>query len=415
VIGWNPSARLVCMTCGHKSEIEPRYTGCSECADHGPIEVVYAPLARNGQLSNPESTARAAAALLQDCQPIDRGHLVDLGHGRTPLLNVPTLGAGVWLKNETVSATWSHKDRSNMISASAAKLFGAPGLVATSTGNHGASAAAYAAAAGIRSIVFCHPQAPPATVRMMRAFGGIPVKIDPEQQRKWVASLVDAGWLPSTSMDPRLAVRSNPYGVEGYKLIAYEILEQMGRTPGAVFIPSASGDTAYGILKGFREVTELTGFKTPRIVAAQPEGARALVLSLEAGHPVKVSAPDTIALSVGDAETGRPIIDALISSDGRAVAVSDDSIKRAVLDLGRVGVYAEPAGAVGLAAYRESVRQKAIGESEEVVLIVTASGAKWPEAMSQIVDDRVVTSTAELSRELQAYGPPYPEWGLNPW
>jgi hypothetical protein len=89
-------------------------------------------------------------------------------------------------------------------------------------------------------------------------------------------------------MDPVVSGRSNPYGVEGYKAIALELAAQLGEIPAAVIVPTASGDTLYGIAKGFAEISELTGEPMPRIVSAQPDQADPLARSLAAGRPVRV-------------------------------------------------------------------------------------------------------------------------------
>jgi threonine synthase len=388
--GWNAAAYLRCISCGAARPVGPEYSGCPSCPANSPLEVAY-----EGPVPSPDGIS-VLKTLRTALQPIESSHIVDLGQTLTPLVRLPSVGPNVWMKNESISPTWSHKDRYNSIAISAARLLGALGVVTTSTGNHGASAAAHAAAAGLRSVVFCHPAAPPSMVRMMRAFGAVPAKLEAAAQRRWLELLVDGGWYPATSMDPQLAGRGNPYGVEGYKPVAYEIVEQLGGIPDAVFIPAASGDTLYGIGKGFQEVTERTGLGPAKIFAGQPEVANPLVRSLEAGRPVSVEEAETLALSVGDARTGRHAFYALRHWRGAGVSVSEDGIVSAVRKLASLGFYAEPASAVSLAAYWKALDTGVIEKDASAVLVLTSSGAKWPEAMAEIFSEDPEGSEAEV-------------------
>ncbi|MDF3015104.1 MAG: hypothetical protein K0R44_329, partial [Thermomicrobiales bacterium] len=157
----------------------------------------------------------------------------------------------MYLKNEAFSLTGSHKDRYNAVAARVARHLGSRGIVASSTGNHGVSAAAQAAVAGLPSVVFCHPEAPAGLLRAIGAFRGVAAQLEPGAQRAALVALVDDGWFPATSMDPTLSGAANPFAAEGYKVTAYETVEQLGTMPDAVFIPTAGGDTYYGITKGF--------------------------------------------------------------------------------------------------------------------------------------------------------------------
>ena len=200
--------------------------------------------------------------------------------------------------------------------------------MAASTGNHGASAAAHASAAGLPSIVFCHPEASSTTLAMISAYGGQAVYVALDEVQDAVAELVDEGWFPATSMDPLVSGRSNPYGAEGYKSVAYEVIAQLGETPGAVIVPTASGDTFYGIAKGFAEASSALGEAPATVVAAQPCGADPLVRSAAVGHTVRVPDPRSMALSVAEALTGRQALEALARWGGAAVAVEEEEYPR---------------------------------------------------------------------------------------
>ena len=114
---------------------------------------------------------------------------------------------------------------------SAAVALGKTRVVCASTGNHGVAAAAYSARAGLQCAVLTHEEAPAAHVEAIRQFGATPVAVPPNVRNDLLCKLVDAGWYPSTTFWP-LPV-SNPYGVEGYKTIAFELVEQLGRAAAA--------------------------------------------------------------------------------------------------------------------------------------------------------------------------------------
>ena len=320
----------------------------------------------------------------------------------TPLDPAPRLSRGVYLKNEAFSLTSSHKDRYNAVAAKVARLLGSRGMVASSTGNHGVSAAAHAAAAGLPSVVFCHPEAPAGLLRAIGAVRGLAAQLEPDAQRAALVALVEDGWFPATSMDPALSGAANPFGAEGYKVTAYETVEQLGTMPDAVFIPTAGGDTYYGITKGFAEVAELSGVPMPVVFALQPEGANPLSRSLTIGHQVTLERPASIALSIADPRTGRHAMVAVARWGGHALDVAETAIREAIADLAGIGIYADPASAAALAGYRKAIETGAIAPHAKAVLVLTSSGFKWPDAMAAVFPADAVHSVDELQHRLAA-------------
>jgi threonine synthase len=206
---WSPIASLECRSCGRGTAIGPEWSGCDFCG--GPLVVVYEDVAipyPAGRLE--ENVAHLASVLL----PIDAGALLDLGQGSTPLLAAPALGASTWLKNEGQNPTGSHKDRFHAVSEAVAVELGYRSVVASSTGNHGASCAAFAAAGGLRALVCLDPEAPGALRSQLRSYGAT-VAIMPGAVTEVITKLVDDGWYPSTSADASLVGRGNPFGCEG--------------------------------------------------------------------------------------------------------------------------------------------------------------------------------------------------------
>ena len=135
--------------------------------------------------------------------------------------------AWLLLKNETLNPTWSWKDRPACISISMAKQLGFARVAAISTGNHGSSTAAYAAAAGLACVILCHPDVSILQCAFMTAYGARVVRGG--NQEALLKNLLDReGYFPCTILCPR-AGYSNPYGIEGFKTIAFEIYERFGR------------------------------------------------------------------------------------------------------------------------------------------------------------------------------------------
>lgn len=393
----NPTARIACVLCGASAPAEHPYWGCQVCGQQAPLAVAYPSLPATGlSLTAAAASARVAYALFADQADAAPAS------APTPLTHAPSFGSHVHLKQETFSRTHSHKDRYQAVAARMARLAGCRGVVASSTGNHGASAAAHATAAGLPSVVFCHPDAPEGLLRAIGAFGGTVAQLSAAEQRSALIELVRDGWFPATSLDPALNGAANPYGAEGYKAVAWEIVEQLGNLPAAVFIPTAGGDTFYGIAKGLAEVAALAGVATPRVYAIQPVGANALSQSVAAGRQITLEAPDSIALSIADAQSGRHALAALAAWNGHVLDVSEAAIRTAVIDLARAGIYTDPASAAALAGFRQAVAEQEIDEEATAVLLLTSSGFKWPDAMEAVFPVRSAHSQDELWRALAA-------------
>ena len=390
---WNPEALLRCRGCG--SEYAMAAPPC-DCAADAWMEVVYKqPLPPAGQLSG------LAGCLRGHRQPLVDGEELDLGQGNTPLVPLARLDPGLWLKDESANPTWSHKDRANGVNAAVALLFGSSGMIASSTGNHGASVAAYAAAAGLPAVILCRPGMPVAAIQMVWAYGGIPFAVNNEVDTDILSEFVGRGWYPATSLD-RLSRRYNsPYGAEGYKRISWEVAQQLGSTPSYVIVPTASGDTFYGIAKGFAELSELSNFPLPTVIAVQPVMANPLERSLKSGRPVMVEDAQSIALSIANERTGRHAVAVAEEASAQVVSVTEEEISGAVLDMARMGHLFDPASAAALAAYRVLRSSGLVEEETMTVLLGTASGAKWLHALKGRVRDAPLTSLAELRDELR--------------
>lgn len=359
------------------------FGGCPTCAGNhrkAAVEVRY-------DYSHPAARLCDASALglwkWRALLPrIAEHNIVKLGEGNTPLLKVRNWPgrAPLYLKNETANPTWSYKDRANSVSISMARELGFSCVVAVSTGNHGNAAAAYSSAAGARCVVFCHPDAPELQLALMAAYGATVIRGG--RSDAMVRALVARNsWFPSWIVCPRAGF-ANPFGIEGFKTIAFEIFQQLGgKVPDRVFVPVGSGDGLYGIWKGFKEL-QCTGQsdRLPRMYACQSTGANPYVRAFRDGkkHLTPLECAHTVALSIEEKIGGELALRAVYESGGAALEVTDDEILRSASGLARKGLALEPASAAAMACASNLTEDG--GDAERWVVIGTGAAIKWPPA-----------------------------------
>jgi threonine synthase len=385
-------AGLACLTCERRYPFQLMLQGCPDCRAVGRVAILDPFYDEGDEIRN--ALARPPARSLWDYHPLlpvsRADDVVSLGEGASPLLPFPA-GADErrpgewWLKIEAVNPTHSYKDRTNAVAVSVARSFGCEKVVCTSTGNHAVALAAYAARAGLRCLILLPPEAPPISLREMRFYGAEVVTIEDGTIVPLIGDLVaNHGWYVSQRNAPGGGGRSfgNPYGMEGYKTIAYEIFHQLGgRAPDKVFLPVGGGDAAWGVYKGFRELHDAgLAVRVPQIIACQSAAGAPLEHAwrnnLAAVEPVATSA--TIAFSIVERQTGDHALWAVRRSGGRAVAVVDDELRAAERSLGAAGICVEPSSAASLAGGRALAAEGEIAPDETVVLLATGAGLRWP-------------------------------------
>jgi threonine synthase len=221
----------------------------------------------------------------------------------------------------------------------------------------------------------------------MQVFGArVAVLSERGDYLEWLVK--ERGWYPSTHMSPMPV--GTPYGVEGYKTIAYEVYFQLGRRfPTSMVIPVAMGDVLYGPWKGFRELQQLgAGGPLPRMVAVQAAGCDPIVqgFSRRAKEVPVHSNPRTIAVSIADPTAGSTSLKALYDSDGLAISVTDGAIVEAMRVLARSGIVVEPSSAASLAGVLLMRERAEVGPEDDVVCLLTGSGVKWPDDLVYVAD-----------------------------
>lgn len=306
---------------------------------------------------------------------------VSLLEGDTRLIPMPrlaqTLGGGfeLYVKFEGLNPTGSFKDRGMTAAVSEALGRGARAVICASTGNTAASAAAYAARAGLRAIVLV-PRGKVAAGKLAGAiaYGAQVLQID--------GSFDDALALvvEITNRTPLALVNSiNPYRIEGQKTAAFEIVDTLGAAPDWLCLPVGNAGNITSYWAGFQQYHRLHTSGLPRILGVQAAGAAPLVL----GHPV--DHPETVAtaIRIGRPARGEQALQAAEESGGRIMAVSDEQILALQAQLAGEGIWVEPASAAGLAglAYELAAGRLDL-RGKRVVAVCTGHGLKDPEIIS---------------------------------
>lgn len=298
--------------------------------------------------------------------------VVTLEEGDTPLLRSERLsqatGADVWLKYEGLNPTGSFKDRGMTLAISKALEEGAEAVVCASTGNTSASAAAYAARAGLTCGVII-PAGNVALGKLSQALmhGARVVQIDGNFDHALRISQELAERYPIT-----LVNSVNPYRIEGQKSAAFEILERLGGVPDIHVMPVGNAGNITAYWKGYREMSPE---RAPRMFGFQARGAAPLVQ----GHVIDNPKTIATAIRIGNPASWDGAIEAASTSGGAILDVSDTEILDSYKDLAREGLFVEPASAAGVAGLRRLAREDKIPSGATVVCVLTGHGLKDPD------------------------------------
>ncbi|HWQ46592.1 MAG TPA: threonine synthase [Longilinea sp.] len=307
---------------------------------------------------------------------------VTLLEGNTPLIPVPhlaeELGGGfeLFVKFEGTNPTGSFKDRGMTIAVGEAVGKGMRTVICASTGNTAASAAAYAARAGLRAIVII-PAGKVAAGKLAGAiaYGAEVIQID--------GSFDDALDLVVAISDhsPIALVNSlNPYRLEGQKTAAFEICETLGQAPDWLALPVGNAGNISAYWLGFTQFHKRQSTGLPRILGVQAEGSAPLVL----GHPVEHPETVATAIRIGKPARGEQALQAAEESHGRIIAVSDAAILSMQKRLAANGVWVEPASAAGLAGLAYELEHGKIDlKGKRVAAVCTGHGLKDPDIITR--------------------------------
>jgi threonine synthase len=310
---------------------------------------------------------------------------ISLGEGGTPLVHARRLGAEIGLANlhlkfEGTNPTGSFKDRGMVLAINRALAGGARAVVCASTGNTSASAAAYAAAAGLP----CHVILPAGKVARGKlaqalAAGARLVMVD----GNFDAALASVRRLGEEGL--AVVVNSiNPDRLIGQQTGAWEVVDALGRPPDALALPVGNAGNITAYWRGFGRYAEagrMAADSLPRMLGFQAEGAAPIVRGEAVDAPEKVAT----AIRIGNPASWAGATDARDESGGLIETVSDDEIlemQRMVVQL--EGVFCEPASAAGVAGVRRLAAERRIGRDEVVVCVLTGHGLKDPDAVQAV-------------------------------
>jgi threonine synthase len=317
--------------------------------------------------------------------------------GWTPVYSPPALKEALglkqlWVKDEGRQATASFKDRASAVVVARAREIGAEVIVTASTGNAGAALAGMSAAVGQKDVIFAPKSAPPAKVAQLLVFGAQVMLVDGTYDNAFDLTIEASnafGWYCRNT-------GYNPFTVEGKKTAAFEIWEQVLLAeeldkPLCVFVSVGDGNIISGIHKGFKDLHKLGWLKQmPRIFGVQSEGSAAIANAYLAGNEeiIPVSAT-TLAdsISVDLPRDGVRAVRAATQTNGAYVLVPDSEIIKGIAALGKVGIFAEPAGSTSYAGLVKALETGLITTDDPVLVMNTGSGLKDVKSAMQSVQE----------------------------
>ncbi|MFB0491400.1 threonine synthase [Methylobacterium sp. OAE515] len=323
---------------------------------------------------------RYAAAL-----PVAVADPVSLGEGCTPLVRRPWRGGHAHFKLEWFAPSGSFKDRGASVMLSILRQQGIDAVLEDSSGNGGAAVATYAAAAGMRAKILVPASTSPAKTVQMRAAGAEVELVPGSRQDTADAAVGQAESIFYASHNWQA------HFLQGTKTLAYELWEDLGFTaPDAVIIPCGAGSNILGCDIGFSELLRRGEIaRLPRLYAVQPAHCAPLHAGFEAGAEdfLPVTPRPTLAegASIAQPVRGREVLAALRRSGGGTVAVSEDAIEAALMELARSGLYVEPTCAMAAAALTDLTARGAIRPDETTVVVLTGTGIKATPRIAELL------------------------------
>ena len=341
---------------------------------------------------------------------------VTLGEGNTPLIKLSRLASAhkvnldIWCKLEGANPTGSFKDRGMAVAVTAAKLKGADTVLCASTGNTSASAAAYAAAAGLRCLVLL-PAGKVARGKMAQAYAhGAQAYVIKDNFDKAMAIIKQ---FDDSSCE--IVNSINPMRIQGQKTIAFEVIAQLGQVPDLHALPvgNAGNITAHwiGYCEAAGHATKSCGFcqqdckfsakpttsRRPRLLGVQASGAAPFV------HGQPIDNPETVAtaIRIGHPQSWQYAQHAVAESGGAVIAVSDEQLLTMQAQLASLeGVFCEPASATSVAGIISQAKAGKIAAGSKVVCTLTGHGLKDPDVISSDRELPVIEASYEQVRKL---------------
>ncbi len=359
---------LRCVSCGKNYEVKTnrQICGCGE-----PLELDF--------FSGKVKSGKTAWERYRDFFPFEISKKLSLSEGDTSLIKANKLSkkydVELHLKNETVNPTGSFKDRGTVLSLQRAVELRVKRIGTVSTGNMGASVAAYGKRAGLEPVILVSDDISCEKLGGIAAYEPTLVKVSGDYGDLFYESLDIHGDYTNIYFSNS----NSPYRIEGYKTLGFELVEES--VPDFVMIPTSSGGLLRGVMKGFMEL-ESSGFidDIPVIVCVQAKGCSPIDRAFERCQTSirGWKEPCTLARAIANPYPpgGNRILRLLDEFDGLSTAVSDEEIVSAQRDIASEGVLCQPASAVGVAAVKKLRENGIIEKGAEIVSVITGSGLK---------------------------------------
>ncbi len=392
-------SHYICSVCG--TEYGPEEVTYTCPADGGNLNVILDYAAINAHytakkfMDLPEASLWRYLSLLPVADPGGIGTPLRRA-GWTPVYQTTRLAEklglkSLWIKDESPNPTASFKDRASAIVVARAAEIGAEVTVAASTGNAGSALAGMAAAVGAKAVIFAPRTAPPAKIAQLIIFGAKVLLVDGNYDQAFDLSIEATqafGWYNRNT-------GFNPFTTEGKKTAGFEIWEQVIRRmpaeskPLTLFISVGDGNIISGVHKGFKDLQALGWLeKMPRIIGVQSTRSAAVANAFWRGdEDIQPVHAETLAdsICVDLPRDGLRAVRAATETGGTYLTVPDEDILGAIVELGRVGIFAEPAASTAYAGVVKAVEEKIIEPDDPVLVLNTGSGLKDVNAAMQVV------------------------------
>lgn len=382
---------IICVSCGSKYEIGKFSYKCPKCGGILEIKYDYDAIDKTDFKSRMHDYGSIKNIWdFKELLPLkNSANIVTMQEGNTPILEFSDFvkdssKPSIYIKDESRNPTGSFKDRPLSVAISKVKEDGSRNVITSTHGNAGVALAAYAAKAGINSIIIIPKDTEPDKVVMMQAFGSQVFQIEGDISDAYNFSLelserYDLVNLATTFL--------SPYTTEGDKTIAFEIFKQFrGNPPEWLLFPIGAGPLLVGCYKGFQELIDLKILKyMPKLVAVQSEKCAPISLAFEKGLPEVapwLEDGETVAVGISEPLRGYPedgtiTLQSIKKSQGLGITVNDQEVIKAMTELAvKEGILAEPTGAVSFAGAMKLYNQKIIKQDERVLVLISGSGYK---------------------------------------
>jgi len=369
--------KMVCSKCGHVQEVGRVW----RCKCGHPLTLTTR--MEDVQLDLNLKERPLSLWRYKEVLPVVESSVVSLGEPITPLIHLDSMDLeSCFLKLEFLFPTSSFKDRGSSIMISAAKLMGVKEVVEDSSGNAGASVAAYCAKAGISCKVVVPSYASGSKLLQIRAYGAeVVVEESRDKAAHHAMQEAERGTYYASHV-------WNPFFIEGTKTFAFEVWEQIGRRePDVVVLPAGHGTLLLGVYKGFSELKKLEMVeKLPRLFGIQAEGCSPLVDQLHGGSENVSGSYLAEGIMIRDPPRLDEMVKSIVETGGDALTVGDREIKENWKKLAKKGLFVEPTSAASLAGLKKLMEEGLVDRDEFIVVPLTGNGLKTPQKITKMIN-----------------------------